>query len=70
MKERSMSIEIKETLTRTCCEESDLLQYFGQSPNYEYISKYKLAFCKHCGQLWVAHGSSDWRRVQWSGQYV
>ena len=67
-----MSIEIKETLTRRCCEERDMVSYFGKSPDYETIARLKPVFCKHCGQLWVAEtytdaaGGQDWKRVPWS----
>lgn len=45
-----MTIKIKVTEERNCCEERDLVMYRGEFGHFSPSAS--LRFCKHCGQLW------------------
>lgn len=48
-----MTIKIKETTERDCCELRDLKEYKGiEATN-------KIFFCQHCGQLWEEERYTD-----------
>lgn len=58
-----MTIKIKETIERDCCEQKDLKEYKGRDAHIHN----QIFFCQHCGQLWEnekytdAAGSTDTR---------
>lgn len=45
---------IKETVTRQCCEQRDLVCMTDADPGRQFWW-----FCKHCGRHWQDHGGSE-----------
>lgn len=43
---------IKELIERECCEDQDLLRYQGMLRHDGRFPP--VAFCRHCGELWVS----------------
>ena len=52
-----MSMKIKVTEERWCCQESDLVKYLGELGYF--AAKISLRFCRHCGQLWRDEPATD-----------
>lgn len=48
-----MTIKIKETVERNCCESKDLKKYTGEDEQVYKAKGYgELFCCSYCGQLW------------------